>query len=234
MPVLRSLVLSSLSLLTATTTAMSATAGPFLTLYTLPTCPHCVHTKAHLQELGVPFQAIELAPDIRDTVLKLAGRSSVPQGFISDVAPGQAAPPAEGWSLHHIKEGGEGIRALFPPETSVADALAKGLASEAVTSLPTADLSPLELVSKALPPPPPSQVLKPYTDLLSSLPAPAASLSPFSINTFYPPSTLPKPPSSPVAALHALRLLIPPAPIDGESPELKSYLDLYERAVSLL
>lgn len=59
-------------------------------IYTTPTCPYCHYAKALLQKKHIPFEEICVVtqPDKREEMIKLAGRTSVPQIFINQKAIG--------------------------------------------------------------------------------------------------------------------------------------------------
>ena len=59
-------------------------------VYTTRYCPYCVRAKALLKHKGVAFQEIDVSGDdaLRDEVVRLSGRRTVPQIFIDGKAIG--------------------------------------------------------------------------------------------------------------------------------------------------
>jgi glutaredoxin 3 len=62
-------------------------------IYTTPVCPYCVRAKALLDQLGMPYQEIDVSTDpiLRQKMVERAGgRMTVPQIFINGA-------PIGGW-----------------------------------------------------------------------------------------------------------------------------------------
>ncbi|GGF94646.1 MULTISPECIES: glutaredoxin 3 [Cysteiniphilum] len=55
-------------------------------IYTKPTCPYCINAKALLNKKGVTFTEYNISdkPQLREEMIKRAGRTSVPQIFIDN------------------------------------------------------------------------------------------------------------------------------------------------------
>ncbi|XP_064800359.1 uncharacterized protein zgc:152951 isoform X2 [Oncorhynchus masou masou] len=58
-----------------------------VTVYSVLGCPHCVQAKTSLGRLGLPVCDVDMGkhPELRDSVKKLTGRSTVPQIFFNSV-----------------------------------------------------------------------------------------------------------------------------------------------------
>jgi glutaredoxin 3 len=64
---------------------------PEAIIYTTPICPYCVRAKALLDQLGVPYQEIDVSADpiLRQKIVERAGgRMTVPQIFINGISIG--------------------------------------------------------------------------------------------------------------------------------------------------
>ncbi|HVN84953.1 MAG TPA: glutaredoxin 3 [Candidatus Binatia bacterium] len=59
---------------------------PNVKVYTTAYCPYCVRAKALLKHKNVPFEEIDVGDDdaLREQVIRLSGRRTVPQIFIDD------------------------------------------------------------------------------------------------------------------------------------------------------
>ena len=57
-----------------------------VSLYTTQACPYCYRAKALLESRGILFQeiAVDNSPSIRQEMVNLSGRVTVPQIFIDD------------------------------------------------------------------------------------------------------------------------------------------------------
>jgi len=56
-------------------------------MYTTLVCPYCVRAKALLKQRGVEVIdeiRVDLQPELRDTMVRITGRRTVPQIFIGD------------------------------------------------------------------------------------------------------------------------------------------------------
>lgn len=66
---------------------------PHIRMYTGPACPYCVRAKRFLDKKGVPFEEIHVDrrdPAVREQLVALTGRYTVPQILIGDT-------PIGGW-----------------------------------------------------------------------------------------------------------------------------------------
>ncbi|HVO26014.1 MAG TPA: glutaredoxin 3 [Candidatus Margulisiibacteriota bacterium] len=55
-------------------------------MYTTQYCPYCVQAKALLRHKGVPFDEVDVGgdDDLRNRMIEVSGRRTVPQIFIND------------------------------------------------------------------------------------------------------------------------------------------------------
>ncbi|WP_440994444.1 glutaredoxin 3 [Cysteiniphilum litorale] len=55
-------------------------------IYTKPTCPYCINAKALLSKKGATFTEYNISdkPQLREEMIKRAGRTTVPQIFINN------------------------------------------------------------------------------------------------------------------------------------------------------
>jgi glutaredoxin 3 len=60
--------------------------APKIIMYTKPFCGFCAAARSLLKKKGVDYEEIDIGgnPELRDTMINLSGRTTVPQIFIND------------------------------------------------------------------------------------------------------------------------------------------------------